>query len=529
MPIDYSVFTDSELDAIEKQDWKALSDVKLNYLEAGLKAESSGKPQEEVMSTWDAFSRQFERAATAVPRALKKGTDWLEEKILTPEQRQQWAEFGGRNEDANSPPPFEAYDKQAESESRIAMEEQPAVSMAGFLAGNIVDPSNLIPFNAVSKLAKGAGPIVKGILGGSAAGAVGGALDPNYEEYGDNWKTSAMKVGGGLLLGGIVGGVMGKFFPEVAGDATKALDDAPRAPDEMMGPPSAMERVGMVEDRGTPAFKGDPYSDALPTPPERVRPVDPNDPYAFDAKLAEEAAQRAERATGFPEPLAKSNRPADAALLRPDDDYAKALAQKAEQDKILEEANRILVKQAPEQQESAISAAFKKAGFQPKPEEVDTGHLHSRSLFDDDITRAGMNGERLGAFTTREAAQAAMENKGLKDSHVLAPVEDGFVLRPIKTRTEAEVRGVKMSDPEKIEVVELGYKMGKAEPEKLKLDIEARAKKTGQTPVEVSREAITAKRVHSFMAENSIPEPKDELEAADLLIKWNAANPGKDC
>lgn len=47
-----------------------------------------------------------------------------------------------------------------------------------------------------------------------------------------------------------------------------------------------------------------------------------------------------------------------------------------------------------------------------------------------------LTGEKLGAFKTKETADAALRNRGLDNTHVVVPVDGGYILRPVAVETK---------------------------------------------------------------------------------------------
>lgn len=112
-------------------------------------------------------------------------------------------------------------DIEKEQEYKIGLRRQPAASIAGIVTGAVVDPLNLVGFTAKT--------ITKGMLQLGSLGAATGALEPVYEEFGDDRLTN-------IAIGAGVGGVLGGGFGALAArqarkadDITKAATEAPEA------------------------------------------------------------------------------------------------------------------------------------------------------------------------------------------------------------------------------------------------------------------------------------------------------------
>jgi len=100
--------------------------------------------------------------------------------------------------------------------------ENPVAGVLGTLAGSLVNPSTLIPGTLFAKGAKGVA------IAGAAAGSVGGALQPIYNEEDDLSRLTSTVVGatGGAVLGGLLGVISGRFGRKVAANLA---DDAIKA------------------------------------------------------------------------------------------------------------------------------------------------------------------------------------------------------------------------------------------------------------------------------------------------------------
>ena len=102
-------------------------------------------------------------------------------------------------------------DAVAENKSRIMMEQSPATSVIGMLAGGVLDPVTL-PAVALKPLTFGSKVATFGARG-AAQGATGGALEPVYEQYGDS---TVLNIMAGTALGGGLGAGIGKLLTKSA-------------------------------------------------------------------------------------------------------------------------------------------------------------------------------------------------------------------------------------------------------------------------------------------------------------------------
>jgi hypothetical protein len=89
-------------------------------------------------------------------------------------------------------------DFEQELRLRLAQEQNPVLGYGSQIAGSIASPLNLLPLGT----AKTAGQMVRQF---ATAGAVGGALDPVYEEFDDS---RLLNTGAGAAIGGILGGAV---------------------------------------------------------------------------------------------------------------------------------------------------------------------------------------------------------------------------------------------------------------------------------------------------------------------------------
>lgn len=203
--MDWSVFTDDEVKSISEGNFQALPDSKLKYFISQEEAQQKGTKPEPTTSFLDTVVRQGERALTGSARTIG---DWVDRGIVA---------LGGQSDNlAKNLPDSQNEDKIREGESRVMSAERPVTSIVSGLVGGIADPLNLIPGLDAAKVAKGSNAVLKalgvGAASGAGLGAVGGFLNPVYEEYGDSQlKNTAIGAAVGGTLGGIVGSILGKY------------------------------------------------------------------------------------------------------------------------------------------------------------------------------------------------------------------------------------------------------------------------------------------------------------------------------
>jgi hypothetical protein len=101
-------------------------------------------------------------------------------------------------------------DIERQQEYEIGLRRQTGASIAGIVTGAIVDPTNLVGFTAKT--------ITKGMLQLGSLGALTGAVEPVYEEFGDDRLTN-IAIGAGV--GGILGGGFGALAARQARKATE--------------------------------------------------------------------------------------------------------------------------------------------------------------------------------------------------------------------------------------------------------------------------------------------------------------------
>lgn len=399
--MDWSVFTDKELEAIVDKRFEDLPTNKLEYFVAQEKADKTGKKAEPTMSLTDTIVRQAERAATGTARIVGS----LYNKAVEA--------MGGQSDDLSktkfstlAPEETDAY---KEGESRVGFAERPVTSIGASIAGAVADPVNLVSGAGIaSKIAPGLGAVGKAMVAGGITGAAGGALNPVYEEYDDSIVKNVLFGAGIGTAGGIVAGLLGKYASK------KTPEIQPRQPSEIQGPPSAVERAASFEPKPL---------------------VDPN---AIAAKN-DYLLKTGETLDNAVDPLASRNFELPTPKQDPTDT------------KLVEEATRIASKQVDAPESTQMREAFKKLGFQEDTTPaLDENYLLSKTIHGDDVAREDVFGNKLGGFSSEESAMMAMENKGLKDTHVIAKTDDGYVLRPVKTAQSVEVPAVKGQDPNKL-------------------------------------------------------------------------------
>jgi len=112
-------------------------------------------------------------------------------------------------------------DRVAEHKSRIMMAQNPKSSITGMLAGGFIDPVTL-PAIALSPLTFASKAATYGSRG-MALGAFGGALEPVYDQYGDS---RTVNVIGSTVIGGLLGGGIGKLLTKKPDSLEEAADEA---------------------------------------------------------------------------------------------------------------------------------------------------------------------------------------------------------------------------------------------------------------------------------------------------------------
>ena len=112
-------------------------------------------------------------------------------------------------------------DELAEYKSRIMMEQSPATSVVGMLAGGVLDPVT-IPAMALKPLTFASKVATFGARG-AAQGAAGGALEPIYDQYGDS---TVLNIMSGTALGGGLGAGIGKLLTKSIPKTDAATEQA---------------------------------------------------------------------------------------------------------------------------------------------------------------------------------------------------------------------------------------------------------------------------------------------------------------
>ena len=118
-------------------------------------------------------------------------------------------------------------DAQKERELRVMLEQNPGLGYASLIGGSIADPLTL--HLAPLKLIKARKLYQQYMAQGMAAGGVGGALEPTYDDYGDSQVVNIMAgVGLGGALGGVLGKTISKFTETDVVDAGSGLVKLPQ-------------------------------------------------------------------------------------------------------------------------------------------------------------------------------------------------------------------------------------------------------------------------------------------------------------
>lgn len=113
-------------------------------------------------------------------------------------------------------------DIEKQQEYEIGLRRQTGASIAGIVTGAVVDPLNLVGFTAKT--------ITKGMLQLGSLGAATGALEPVYEEFGDDRLTN-------IAIGAGVGGVLGGGFGALAARQARKADEVAKAATEASDAP----------------------------------------------------------------------------------------------------------------------------------------------------------------------------------------------------------------------------------------------------------------------------------------------------
>lgn len=180
------------------------------------------------MTAGEAYGRAAERTATAFIRGgaelLKEGgidTSQAGPVVETPgyEDPLAWMSSTPLSVEAEraslaAPQERQLSDVEREQEYKIGLRQQTGASIAGALTGAIADPTNLVGFTAKT--------VTKGLLQLGSLGAITGAVEPVYEEFGDSRLTN---IAVGVGVGGALGAGLGALAARQARKATE-LDKA---------------------------------------------------------------------------------------------------------------------------------------------------------------------------------------------------------------------------------------------------------------------------------------------------------------
>lgn len=140
-----------------------------------------------------------------------------------------------------------------ELEARITAEVAPGSALAGRFTGALTSPINLLPIGSTATA-------VKTIASFGAAGAVGGALDPVFEELGDKpYTTRAQNIALGGAFGGTLGALfaggkaaIGKIFTNKGGELADVTDDVAAGTADLTKP---HYKYKGVDEEGQPIFE----------------------------------------------------------------------------------------------------------------------------------------------------------------------------------------------------------------------------------------------------------------------------------
>ena len=169
----------------------------------------------------ETIARGLERGVTSTIRGAAQLLGAPSATVPTEEQdaisQMQGTPLGEQISSLATPGQIQKTDLQREAEFRAMAEQRPVAAYGSMIAGNIVDPINLVPLGGVRTVAQGARNI-------AAAGGVMGALEP---VYGDD--SRLLNIAGGAVLGGAlgagVGGLIQKYGKEAVEAAGKELKD----------------------------------------------------------------------------------------------------------------------------------------------------------------------------------------------------------------------------------------------------------------------------------------------------------------
>ncbi len=176
------------------------------------------KPQYGVGET---IARGLERGVTSTIRGAAQLLGAPSATVPAEEQdavsQMQGTPLGEQISSLATPGQIQQTDLQREAEFRMMAQQRPVAAYGAQIAGNILDPINLVPLGGVRTLAQGARNL-------AIAGGAMGALEPVYE--GDS---RLMNITGGAVVGGVLGGTIGglisKYGREAVEQAGKELKD----------------------------------------------------------------------------------------------------------------------------------------------------------------------------------------------------------------------------------------------------------------------------------------------------------------
>jgi hypothetical protein len=151
-----------------------------------------------------------------------------------------------------------------ELEARILADEKTGAAIAGRISGALTSPINLLPVGRVATTAEK-------VRGFGIAGALGGALDPVYEELGDTAITTraeniALGAALGGALGGVIGGgkaVIGRIFSKKGNELADVTDEVSQGTADLTKPHFKYKGV---DEEGKPLFEQVGTKATTPTP-----------------------------------------------------------------------------------------------------------------------------------------------------------------------------------------------------------------------------------------------------------------------
>ena len=193
-------------------------DMPLEEIDRVIRQELKLKDQYGVGET---IARGLERGVTSTIRGAAQLLGAPSATVPTEEQdaisQMQGTPLGEQRTSLATPDQLQKTDIQREAEFRAMAEQRPVAAYGSMIAGNILDPINLVPLGGVRTLAQGARNV-------AAAGGVMGALEPVYGE-----DSRLINIAGGAVLGGAlgagVGGLIQKYGKEAVEAAGKELKD----------------------------------------------------------------------------------------------------------------------------------------------------------------------------------------------------------------------------------------------------------------------------------------------------------------